>query len=83
METTQVDRLAKRNEALAELTAFKTLALSRLTAQHEEAERLREQAAADGNVRRPPAARSGTSPTPGLLSGSADSNASDSHIRSP
>ncbi|XQE90475.1 hypothetical protein ACN24M_39765 [Streptomyces microflavus] len=28
-------RLVKRDEALAELTAFKTLAVSRLTAQHE------------------------------------------------
>ncbi|MET8563215.1 hypothetical protein ABZV75_22460 [Streptomyces flaveolus] len=56
------ERLAKRDEALAELTAFKTLAVSRLTAQHEEIERLREQAAAVGNVRRLPAARSGTAP---------------------
>ncbi|KIX80000.1 hypothetical protein SF12_00660 [Streptomyces sp. MBRL 601] len=56
------ERLAKRDEALAELTAFKTLAVSRLTAQHEEIERLREQAAAVGNVRRLPSARSGTAP---------------------
>ncbi|MFE5893210.1 hypothetical protein ACFQ6E_30300 [Streptomyces sp. NPDC056462] len=54
------ERVAKRDEALAELTAFKTLAVSRLTAQHEEIERLREQAAAVGNVRRLPAAGSGT-----------------------
>ncbi|MFF8293565.1 hypothetical protein ACF068_30770 [Streptomyces sp. NPDC016309] len=54
------ERLAKRGKALAELTAFKTLAVSRLTAQHEEIERLREQAAQDANVRRLPAARSGT-----------------------
>ncbi|AZM58172.1 MULTISPECIES: hypothetical protein [unclassified Streptomyces] len=56
------ERLAKRDEALAELTAFKILAVSRLTAQHEEIERLRGQAAAVGNVRRLPAARSSTSP---------------------
>ncbi|MEU4796389.1 hypothetical protein [Streptomyces sp. NPDC023327] len=56
------ERLAKRDEALAELTAFKALAISRLTAQHGEIERLREQAAAVGNVRRLPAARSDTAP---------------------
>ncbi|MFD0622199.1 hypothetical protein ACFQ2K_05890 [Streptomyces sanglieri] len=56
------ERLAKRDEALAELTAFKAVAISRLTAQHEEIERLREQAATVGNVRRLPAARSGTAP---------------------
>ncbi len=56
------DRLAKRDESLAELTAFKTLAISRLTAQHEEIERLREQAAAAGNVRHLPATRPGTAP---------------------
>jgi hypothetical protein len=56
------ERVAKRDEALAELTAFKTLAVSRLTAQHEEIERLREQAATVGNVRHLPAAGSGTAP---------------------
>ncbi|MFB7634656.1 hypothetical protein ACFC0M_27415 [Streptomyces sp. NPDC056149] len=56
------ERLAKRDEALAELAAFKTLAISRLTAQHQEIEHLREQAAAVGNVRRLPAARSTTAP---------------------
>ncbi|WEP00732.1 hypothetical protein A6P39_041900 (plasmid) [Streptomyces sp. FXJ1.172] len=56
------ERLAKRDEALAELTAFKTLAISRLTAQHEEIEHLREQAAAVGNVCCLPAARSSTAP---------------------
>ncbi|WP_335756054.1 hypothetical protein [Streptomyces alboflavus] len=56
------ERLTERDADLAELTAFKTLAISRLTAQHEEIERLREQAAATGNVRRLPAARSGTAP---------------------
>lgn len=56
------ERVAKRDEALAELIAFKTLAVSRLTAQHEEIERLREQAATVGNVRRLPAVGSGTAP---------------------
>ncbi|MFE9010922.1 hypothetical protein ACIGZI_23810 [Streptomyces griseus] len=56
------ERLAKRDEALAELAAFKTLAISRLTAQHEEITRLREQAGAVGNVRRLPTAHSGTAP---------------------
>ena len=56
------DRVTKRDEALAELTAFKTLAVSRIAAQHAEIERLREQAAALGNVRHLPAARSGTAP---------------------
>lgn len=46
------ERLAKRDEALAELTAFKTLAVSRLTAQHEEIQRLREQVAQVGKVHR-------------------------------
>ncbi|MGW1496072.1 hypothetical protein [Streptomyces sp. NPDC002402] len=40
------------NEALAELTGFKTLAVSRLTAQHGEIERLREQAAGPSPARR-------------------------------
>lgn len=56
------DRLTKRDEALAELTAFKTVAISQLAAQHDEVTRLREQAAALGNVRRLPAARGGTAP---------------------
>ncbi|MDX3402560.1 hypothetical protein ACN6LI_005120 [Streptomyces violaceoruber] len=56
------DRVANRDEALAELTTFKTLALSRIAAQHSEIERLREQTAALGNVRRLPPARSGTAP---------------------
>ncbi|MFJ4770860.1 hypothetical protein ACIP88_17395 [Streptomyces uncialis] len=34
-------RIAARDEKLAELTAFRTLAVSRLTAQHDEIERLR------------------------------------------
>ncbi|WP_328690081.1 hypothetical protein OHA74_13080 [Streptomyces phaeochromogenes] len=56
------DRVAKRDEALAELTAFKTLAHSRIAAQHAEIERLREQTASLGNVRRLPSARSSTAP---------------------
>ncbi|MEV4917456.1 hypothetical protein AB0K47_11675 [Streptomyces tirandamycinicus] len=56
------ERAAERDEDLAELTALKTLAISRLAAQHEEIERLREQAAAVGNVSRLPAARGGTTP---------------------
>ncbi|MBT2527793.1 hypothetical protein J7E91_20800 [Streptomyces sp. ISL-99] len=56
------DRVAKRDEAMAELLAFKTAAISQLTAQHDEITRLREQAAALGNVRRLPAARGGTAP---------------------
>lgn len=56
------ERAAERDAHLAELTAFKTLAISRLAAQHEEIERLREQAAAVGNVRSLPTARSGTAP---------------------
>lgn len=51
------DRVAKRDEAVAELTEFRTAAVSRLAAQHDEITRLREQAAALGNVRRLPAAR--------------------------
>ncbi|MGP3684524.1 hypothetical protein ACTVZO_07400 [Streptomyces sp. IBSNAI002] len=55
-------RVANRGDAVAELNAFKTVALSRLAAQHDEITRLREQAAALGNVRRLPSARSGTAP---------------------
>ncbi|GLV98558.1 hypothetical protein [Streptomyces lavendulae] len=56
------ERVARRDEALAELTGFKTLAISRLAAQHAEIERLRTQATAVGNVRSLPASRSGTAP---------------------
>lgn len=56
------ERVTKRDEALAELTALKTLAVSQIAAQHAEIERLREQAAGLGNVRRLPSARSGTAP---------------------
>ncbi|GAU70657.1 hypothetical protein SSP35_21_00520 [Streptomyces sp. NBRC 110611] len=54
-------RIAARDEELAKLIHFKTLAISRLAAQHDEIERLRKQAAAGGNVRRIPAP-SGTAP---------------------
>lgn len=56
------ERVTKRDETLAELSAFKTLAISQIAAQHAEIERLREQSAASANVRRLPAARSGTAP---------------------
>ncbi|MFK8846227.1 hypothetical protein [Streptomyces sp. Ac-502] len=56
------ERLTERDADLAGLTAFKTLAISRLAAQHEEIERLREQVAAGGNVSRLPAARPGMAP---------------------
>jgi hypothetical protein len=50
-------RLAGRDAAVAELTEFKTLALSRLAAQHDELQRLQSQAARPGNLRiLPPAA---------------------------
>ncbi|MEV0302382.1 hypothetical protein [Streptomyces prasinus] len=51
------ERVTKRDEVLAELTAFKTLALSRIAAQHDEIKRLRTQAAALGNVRHLPPAQ--------------------------
>ncbi len=44
-------RLAGRDAAIAELTEFKTLALSRLAAQHDELQRLQSQAARPGNLR--------------------------------
>jgi len=43
-------RISARDEQLAELTEFKTLAISRLAAQHDEIERLRKQAATHHNV---------------------------------
>ncbi|MFJ4689377.1 hypothetical protein [Streptomyces sp. NPDC088789] len=57
-----VEAQHQRDETVAELTAFKELAVSRLAAQHDEIVRLREQAAALGNVRRLPATRPGTAP---------------------
>lgn len=44
------ERVATRDAALTELTEFKTLALSRLAAQHDELQRLRRQLATGGNV---------------------------------
>ncbi|MGW3739827.1 hypothetical protein ACWD62_04255 [Streptomyces sp. NPDC005146] len=55
-------RVARRNAELAELAAFKPLALSRLAAQHDEITRLRGQAENAGNVRRLPASRNSTAP---------------------
>ncbi|GGZ63778.1 hypothetical protein [Streptomyces rubiginosohelvolus] len=48
-------RIAKRDKENAELTAFQTLAISRLAAQHAEIERLRQQITQVGNVRSLPA----------------------------
>ena len=48
-------RLAGRDAAIAELTEFKTCALSRLAAQHDELQRLHAQAARPGNLRVLPA----------------------------
>lgn len=62
----QVDELRKRittrDEQLAELTEFKALAISRLAAQYDEIERLREQATNGENVRRLPVSRNGAAP---------------------
>ncbi|WP_329453714.1 hypothetical protein OG894_45235 (plasmid) [Streptomyces sp. NBC_01724] len=55
-------RIAVRDEELTELTEFKTLAISRLAAQHDEIERLHKQATSGENVRRLPASRNGTAP---------------------
>jgi len=44
------ERIARRDTALAELTEFKTLAVSRLAAQHEEILRLRKADVSGGNV---------------------------------
>ena len=44
-------RLADRDTAIAELIEFKTRALSRLAAQHDELQRLRSHAACPGNLR--------------------------------
>ncbi|MFJ4969812.1 hypothetical protein [Streptomyces sp. NPDC088755] len=56
------ERVARRDAELAELAAFKPLALSRLAAQHDEITRLREQAENAGNVRRLPTSRNGNAP---------------------
>lgn len=55
-------RLEQRDAELETLKEFKRRALSQIAAQHLEIERLREQAAAVGNVRRLPAPRPGTAP---------------------
>ncbi|MFE3860597.1 hypothetical protein ACFXPT_09175 [Streptomyces goshikiensis] len=55
------DRVAKRDEALAELTEFRTHAISRIAAQHGEIERLRSQIAGAHGLRRLP--ESGGGPT--------------------
>lgn len=44
-------RLADRDGTIAELTEFKTRALSRLAAQHDELQRLQSHAACPGNLR--------------------------------
>ncbi|MCX4573539.1 hypothetical protein OHB41_10160 [Streptomyces sp. NBC_01571] len=56
------ERLTRRDEKIAELTEFQTLAISRLAAQHEEIQRLRTQLAADGTVRSLHTPASGTAP---------------------
>ncbi|MFF2787661.1 hypothetical protein ACFVT6_12955 [Streptomyces sp. NPDC058049] len=56
------ERVTRRDEAVAELTEFKTLAISRIAAQHHEIERLRAQARPVGNVRSLPATRNGAAP---------------------
>jgi DNA repair exonuclease SbcCD ATPase subunit len=55
-------RLGQRDAELETLKDFKRRALSQIAAQHLEIERLREQAAAVGNIRRLPSSRSGTAP---------------------
>ncbi|MGW1197251.1 hypothetical protein ACWD4B_15655 [Streptomyces sp. NPDC002536] len=55
-------RVADRDEELAKLIAFRTQAISRLAAQHDEIERLRKQAAGGGNVRQLPSPRRGSAP---------------------
>ncbi|MGW3926485.1 hypothetical protein ACWECC_00065 [Streptomyces microflavus] len=56
------ERVTKRDEEIAELTAFRTLAVSRLAAQHAEIERLRKQIADGSNVRSLPAPAGGIVP---------------------
>jgi hypothetical protein len=58
-------RLADRDTAIGELTEFKTRALSRLAAQHEELQRLQAQAARPGNLRVLPAPSPAPSPSGG------------------
>ncbi|WP_371617190.1 hypothetical protein [Streptomyces sp. NBC_00454] len=53
------ERVARRDEALSELTGFKTLAISRIAAQQGEIERLRRQIAGAAGIRRLPVPRGG------------------------
>ncbi|WP_043267203.1 hypothetical protein [Streptomyces sp. CT34] len=56
------ERITARDEQLAELSEFKTLAISRLVAQHDEIERLRRQLASTGPVRPLPTSTSSRAP---------------------
>lgn len=58
-------RLADRDAVIGELTEFKTRALSRLAAQHDELQRLPAQAARPGNLRVLPAPSPAPSPPGG------------------
>lgn len=53
-------RLSTHEQTIAELSDLKTLALSRIAAQHDEITRLRASATANGNVRRLPTRSSAT-----------------------
>lgn len=55
-------RLARRDETISELTDFRTEALARLAAQHDEITRLRRHADGAANLRRLPARTTGTGP---------------------
>ncbi|MGW5123997.1 hypothetical protein ACWEQ7_08025 [Streptomyces sp. NPDC004069] len=55
-------RIVTRAEQTAQLTEFRTLAISRLAAQHDEIERLRRQVTDNGVVRRLPEATNDTAP---------------------
>ncbi|MGW2346670.1 hypothetical protein [Streptomyces sp. NPDC001661] len=56
------ERITKRDERIAELTEFETLAISRLSAQHAEIVRLRQQITQDGTVRSLASPVRGTTP---------------------
>ncbi len=56
------ERLARRDETIAELTGFRTEALARLAAQHEEITRLRWHADGAAKVRRLPSHTPGNGP---------------------
>ena len=58
--TTLTARITDRDTAIAELTAFKATALSRLAAQHQEISQLRRARAAPGNIRQLPGRPAGT-----------------------